>query len=518
MKFLAQFGIAFLLFMHGLNLNPKTLKEVGKTSLIVGLSQMIFLTTIAYFILIYMNFDKITSAYIALAISFSSTIIILKLLSDNDEESTLHGKISTGFLIVQDIIVIIVLMIISAISNQENLIIEVSKKLIFGTIMISLLFLASFTILPYFTKIISKTQELLLIFSIAWVMTISSLFYQLGFTIEIGALLAGISLSNSHFKYEINSKLKPLRDFFLLIFFIILGAQMNLTIAAKFIQPAIILSALVLIGSPLIIMSIMGIMNYRKRTSFLTGVLVSQISEFSFILISMGISKQQISSDITSLITLIGLITIAGSTYVISNSNSIYPRISSLISIFERKTIEKKEGKYYNSENYDIILFGHNRIGYSLIKEFKDIKSKFMIVDYNPEIILDLVSKGIECEYGDAEDIELLSRLPLSKTKMIISTIPDLQTNLLLINKIKQQNKEAIIMIVSHHIDEALELYENGASYVIFPHFIGGEFTADMIDKFKFNKEKYKEERTKNIKQLKDRKKEGYQNPIHHRG
>ena len=188
----------------------------------------------------------------------------------------------------------------------------------------------------------------------------------------------------------------------------------------------------------------------------------------SLILIALGVSVGHLTNEILSLVTIVGLITISGSTYLILYSNKIYPYLSKYLSIFERKKVKENEQEF---KDYDIVLFGYNRIGYDLLKSFKKLKKKILVVDYNPETILELSKRGIECRYGDVDDDEFLSELNLTKSKMIVSTIPEFETNLLLINKIRQINKDVIVIVVSHDIKEANILYGRGATYVIMPHF-----------------------------------------------
>ncbi|MEK6818417.1 MAG: cation:proton antiporter family protein, partial [Nanoarchaeota archaeon] len=451
----------------------------------------------------------------ALAISFSSTIIIMKLLSDKGDISTLYGKISIGFLIVQDIIAILILMFVSSLSNSGSFSSFAFEKFSIGAGSIIILFLISFYILPRITRKVAKNQELLLLFSIGWAFALGSFFDYIGFSMEIGALLAGISLSISPFRYEIGSRMKPLRDFFLLLFFILLGSQLSFSSLSGMHIPIIIFSLLIFIGNPIIVMFLMGRLGYTKRNGFLAGLTVSQISEFSFILITLGIKLNHLSPEILSIMTLIGLITMGGSAYFVPYGNKLYHFFAPYLNCFERKGLKKDEGKFYRGEDYDILLFGYNRIGYSLVKSFKNIKKRFLIVDNNPEIILNLAKSGINCQYGDAEDIELLQDLPLRNAKMIVSTIPDFETNILLVKKIHAVNKEAIIIAVSHGIEDALKLYSSGATYVVLPHFLGGTYTSNLIEENLFAKENFVREGLKNIEELKARRKQGHHDIIH---
>lgn len=506
----SKIGIAFLLFMVGLNLNPKVIKEIGIVATITGIGQIIFTSVLGFIISMYMGFSMIESLYISVALTFSSTIIIMKLLSDKDDLDTLYGKVSIGFLIVQDLVAIFILMFIPLLSNNIGLsiiFIDVLK----GIFLIFLIVILSIYILPRITRQIAKNQELLFLFSIGWCFLVASLFYYFGFSIEIGALLAGIGLSMSPYRLEISYKVRPLRDFFIIVFFIILGSQMHLSSISDIIFPSIIFSLFILIGNPLIVMALMGMLGFTKRNSFLAGLTVAQISEFSLILIALGVAKGHLSQQVLSLVTLVGLVTITGSTYMVLYAERIYPMISRYLSIFERKGIKKDDIKI--QKDYDAILFGYNRIGFNILKSLDKLNRKYLVIDFDPEVINDLTRKGKNCIYGDANDVELLDKLNLKKIKIIISTIPKFETNSLIIEKIKRRNEGAIILVTSHNIEDSLDLYKLGADYIIMPHFLGGEYISRMIEHSRFNKKDYINESKYQIESLKERIKEGHKHP-----
>lgn len=509
-KVFSQLGITLLLFIVGLNLSPKVIKEVGKVSLITGVGQIIFTSLFGFLIAKLLGFSTIVSIYIAVALSFSSTIIVMKLLSDKKDLEKLYGKISIGFLLVQDISVIILLMVISSFSANLSLNSLSFVNILGGISLIGGFVLVSIYVLPKLSTFFAKSQEFLFLFSIGWGLGLAALFYYMGFSMEIGALVAGVALSMSPFHYEISSKMKPLRDFFIMLFFILLGSQIVFVNMGELIFPAIVFSLFVLIGNPLILMILMGLLGYKKKTGFQAGLTVAQVSEFSLILIALGVSVGHLTNEILSFVTIIGLITISGSTYLILYSNKIYPYLSKYLSIFERKKIKEKK---QDLRDYDIILFGYNRIGYDLLKSFKKLKKGFLVVDYNPETIEELSKKGIQCRYGDADDSEFIDELNLTKIKMVISTIPEFETNLLLINKVKQANKNAIVIVVSHNIEETNILYDNGATYVIMPHFLGGRHASIMINKYKLNLNKFLVEKKKHLKLLKIKRELGYEHP-----
>lgn len=502
----SHIGVALLLFFVGLNLNPKVVKEVGRISLITGLGQVLFTSGIGFLILKSLGFDNITSLFLSIALAFSSTIVIMKLLSDKKDLETLYGRISVGFLIVQDFIAIFILLILSSLNSENSLATIAVQTLLKGVGAIIVLFAITMYILPKITKIVARSQEYLLLFSLGWCFAIASIFHYLNFSIEAGALLAGISLSMSPYHLEISSRLKSLRDFFLVLFFVLLGSQMIFSNILANIWLILLLSLFVLIGNPIIVMALMGSLGYTKRNSFLAGLTVAQISEFSLVLISIGVVNGRLSNEVLSLVTAVGLVTFAGSSYLIMYSHKIYPKLSKFLTIFEKKGKKVDEHKHHSDNDHDIIMIGYNRVGFDILESLSKIKKKFLIIDYDPKVISKLSEQGFDCRYGDANDSELLNELNFSRAKMVISTVSETDTNLLLISKIKQENDQAIIVVVSSSMIDAVTLYDEGATYVIMPHYLGGKHFSTMIEKNKLSMNKFLKEKIAHLEHIKEKK------------
>jgi len=508
----SQIGIAFLLFIVGLHLDPDILKKLGKVSFITGIGQ-IFFTFILGFIICYFGFafSLLVSLYIGIAFTFSSTIIVMKLLSDKGDLDSLYGRIAIAILLIQDIVAIIVLMLISA-SNYQGAFFElVARTFTMGLGLIFALLIFSKYLLPRILDMIARSAEFLTMFAISWCFLLAVLFNYFNFSMEIGALLAGITLAASPYHHEISSRVRVLRDFFIILFFILLGSQMQFTNISEFALPITIFSIFILIGNPLIIISIMGLLGFTKRTSFLSGASLAQISEFSFLMIALAVSVGHLEPAILSFVTTVGLITMVVSTYFIQFSKKIFPHISNFLSIFERKGVKKYEEHY--SGNYNAVLFGCDRIGFGIYRTMKKMKLKTMIIDFNPEIIKELNRKCVSCKYGDIGDPDVLENIDFKNLKMIVSTVPDFESNLSLVKKIRRHNKKTVIISVAHKIVEAMNLYKTGADYVILPHFIGSEYTSHLIKSLRIRKKSYDKRKKDHIKELKLRKARGHEHP-----
>lgn len=499
----SKFGITILLFIVGLHLSPAVIKEVGKVSLITGLGQVIFTSAIGFGIALLLGLPTVAAIYTAIALTFSSTIIILKLLSDKGDINKLYGKISVGFLIVQDIVATIILIVVTALGNGDggNPVLLAGITLIKGIILIAIILFVSHLVLSRILRFTSASQELLFLFSISWGLGLAGMFYALGFSVEIGALVAGVAISSTPYAYEIGSRLKPLRDFFIVLFFILLGSQMVLSSLGELIGPALILSLFVLIGNPIIVVILMNLLGYTRRTGFQAGLTVAQISEFSLILATIGYSIGHLDQEVLSLITLVGLITIAGSTYLILYSDRIFPVVSGFLHLFEWNPNAgvKKDS---NRRRYTMLLFGYDRVGSNFLDAFRELKKTFAIVDINPDAIKRLNDAGLQGIYGDAGDVEFLNELELAGIDLCVSTIPGFKDNQLLVEKIREVNKDAIVIVIAHNINESKELYFRGASYVIMSHYLGAEYASQMIKRYGTDRKQYEKQRGKHMKAL----------------
>lgn len=503
----SQMGIAILLFIVGLHLSPHQVKDFGKASFLIGLFQVLFTATLGFYISLFLGFTAVEAIYVGVSLSFSSTIIVLKLISDKKDLEKLYGRLAIGILLFQDVVAAIALIFSSAFAGGNTGLSTFVFLFAKGLLMVSLVYLAGNYILPKLGSFFARSQEYLLLFSIAWGFGLASLFRYFGFSIEIGALIAGIALSISPYSHEISARLKPLRDFFVVMFFVSLGTQItSKNLGALWIQ-ILVLTLFVLFLKSFIVTALVGQFRYNKKTAFLEGISLAQISEFSLILMLAGLRSGHVSENTFTIVIMTAVITIAVSSYLVLYAQKIYPHLSKFMNIFEQHRVIKERSIV---SDYEVVLFGCNRLGYDFIRLFKEKGAGFLAVDFDPAIISYLEKEGINCVYGDAEDSEFLEDINISKAKIVVSTIPDYDANIFLINKIRATNMDSVLVALSHSVDEALEMYEAGASYVILPHFISGEFVADIAFKAGYDQHAIIKRKKEHLEYLNKRKSHGH--------
>jgi hypothetical protein len=257
----------------------------------------------------------------------------------------------------------------------------------------------------------------------------------------------------------------------------------------------------VLVGNPVIVILLMNLAGYSRRTGFLAGLTVAQISEFSLILASLGMRVGHLSQEVLSLVTLVGLITIAGSTYLILYADNIYPRIANILKKLELLKRRKSE-KGAVGEDYSSVIFGFDRVGDTFADALNKAEQSFLVVDYNPASIQRVEKLQLPFRYGDASDVEFLDELPLIKPQLIVSTIPDFTTNKLILRTMIEKNPKVLVVPIAHTIAEAKQLYDLGAAFVVIPHLLGAEYAARMIKRLGVDQASYLEEKQKHLAKL----------------
>lgn len=502
---MGQIGVTLLLFLVGLEMNFHEIKTVGKAALVTGLGQIIFTSLIGFFIARFLGFSDLSSLYIAIALTFSSTIIIIKLLSEKNDLDTLYGKVAVGFLLVQDFVAILILMFLAGLGRGENLapldfLFVIVKALV---LILAIIYLSKKVIPNLFEKFATGSSELVFIVSIAWALGLASLVAgPLGFTYEVGGFLAGIALSNISEQLQIISKTRPIRDFFLIIFFFILGTKLMVGGIGALLVPAVIFSLFVLIGNPLIVLILMGILGYKKKTSFLASVTVAQISEFSLILMAMGLTVAHVTQNDVSIVILVGVITMTLSTYMILSSEKIFAKLSTVLGIFERKNTHELILPQLEKLYDHVVLIGAGRTGMNLINYLRKHKLSFTVIDFNPDLTSRLASRNYPVIFGDMTDMEILESANVSEARAIISTTPNFSDNLALLKLLKKFGKKATVILEASSQANAKQLYKNGADYVILPTHLTGEHLRAIAKQNDFSKIKLQKMGISHIKRL----------------
>lgn len=485
-EILPEIGIAFVLFLIGMELDLREIKLLGWPIIVSALGQIIISTFAGFALAGALGFEATESIYLGLGLAFSSTVVVIKMLIEKRDLASLYGKLSIGMLLVEDLVAIAVLMIISVSGSAFGLGFQQSLPLLTLVLkaigLFILTFLLSRFVLERVFDRVAKSVELLFLTAITWCFAFTSLAVVLGFSVVIGAFLAGVALASSPYHLQIQGKIKPLRDFFLTLFFVYLGLQ---TKVSDFIGawPAILLFTLfALIVKPLIYVLLLGTFGFRKHTLFQTGLNLSQISEFSLVVMLVGVNAGLASPLALSVMAAVAVLSIICSSITIAYSKQLYRIFGPFLAFFERKNSgHYMETKIEQQLNDHVVVIGAHRVGKPVVKFLEQEKIPFLVMDFNPHIVEQMREKGQNVIYGDLGDPEILDSLQLERAKLIISTARDMPDNEMLLEEIRRRKIRAKVVARALDEDHAKALKALGADYVILPEQVSGDYLVTQL-------------------------------------
>ncbi len=499
-ELLAQMGMCALLFSVGLHVNGKALKELGRTVLKIGLLQIGLNLAIGLLIGRVVGFGWFASALLGAALSFNSTVLALRSLGERGDLNRAHGKITTGILLLQDVFATIVLLLVGIVPMRGELS-SLGFVVLKGVVLVAVLLLVSRTILPKIVERAARSQELLAIGSLAFALGLALAFHAIGWSYELGALLAGVCLANTSFRFEIESKLKPVRELFLVVFFVLLGTKVDPATLREGWGIAAFLVAFILVVNPWFIGRLMRHFGQGRAPSFLVAVHLSHLSEFSLLLLFVASRSMQLPASFISAVTLAVGCTMLGGSLFMTYADRLRQLIERLLGVKR----EKRALTDSKPQTYEVILFGCHRVGSDFLPALKKLRAPYLVVDFDPEAIAELEEHKIPCRYGDAEDLEFLHEIGADKARLLISTIPNVNVNSGLLALRRGHRPSGVTILVAQAIEAALKLYAEGATYVILPHVLGGNYASQLVGSYGFKREAFLTERARHIAHLKRR-------------
>lgn len=498
LSFLPEIGIAFVLFLVGMELDLRQLKSLGSKILIAGILQIIITATLGTFIAQSFGFGLVEAIYLGIGLSFSSTIVVVKLLLEKKDINSLYGKLSVGILLLEDLLAVVILLGLTS-QTSSSFKLGLTAALPILAFVIKVVLMLTFTvilskfILRSLFKAVSESTELLFLTALAWCFIYITFAQVLGFSVLIGAFLAGIALANSPYHFQIEGKVKPLRDLFLAIFFVYLGTKVDFSLIA---QTSLLILAFTLyttIIKPLVFLLILGIFGFRKHTLFHTAINLSQISEFSLIILLIGLNYGLVSESALTVIASSAVASIIISSVMIARSNQIYQIMSSVVGFFERGKDINFDASHQAELADHVVVVGAHRVGGEIVKFLKREGISLIVLDFNPHQVEALLAQKIPVIYGDIADPDILDILNLDKAKMIISTSPDVADNKALLEELKYRKIAVTTIVRAETIQDAQSLYKMGADYVIIPDILAGEALLNMLREHLTNKGYFKD-------------------------
>jgi Kef-type K+ transport system membrane component KefB len=481
LELLANLGVAVLLFVVGLKLDLHVVRRLGPVAIVVGGLQVALVAAGGFALALLLGLDLVSALYVGIGLAFSSTIIVIKLLSDRRQIDDLHGRLAVGILIVQDVIVVLAMIAVVATGEQERPLVDALVEVgLRSLVLVLVLAVLMRYVLTPLVHALARAPDLLLLFAIAWAVVLAALGQWIGIGTELGAFLAGFSLASTPYRDAIGSRLVTLRDFLVLFFFIDLGSRLNLGEAQDEVLAALVLSAFVLVGKPLVITVLLTLMRYRSRVALETGLSLAQISEFSLILAALGLRLEQIDEETTTLLTVVALLTIAVSSYLLLNAEPISRRLQRPLERLERGDSERFRLREH-AEPPDVVVIGLGRFGEGVVSGLRQRGLRVLGVDFDPVALSRWAEQGVDVLYADAEDPELAAILPLPHSGWIVSTIRRTDANLALLSGLHHAGFAGRVAVAAHHRADGERLRAAGADRVLYPYASAAREMVELV-------------------------------------
>jgi Kef-type K+ transport system membrane component KefB len=482
----SEIGLILLLFIIGLEIDLKKLASAGPAVLLTGALQVPICIALGlgFFYLLGERDARGNHAllYLAACMSLSSTLVVVKLLYDKFELDTLPGRITLGVLVIQDLWAVAMIAVQPNLENPNLL--PLAFSLWKGALLVVGGLALSKYVLPYLFRSVAKAPELVLVSALAWCFFLAGMASYIGLSKEMGALIAGISLSTFPYNLDVMAKAVSIRDFFVTLFFVALGMQITLP-SLHVLLIALAASGFVML-SRLSVVPILYALRLGHRTSLLPAINLAQVSEFSIVIASLGLATRppQITTDVLTIVIITFALTSVASTYMINSSHRVQRFLSGLLRALRIKDLDTHLTAQERSKARveTVVFLGFFRDASSIIHEFehegdpqqvKEFLDKILVIDFNPTVMRELRHRGISCIYGDVAHADTLRHAGIEEAKLVVSSITDDilrgTSNLRMLRNIRATCPNAKVMLTTEHIPQALHFYEAGADFVYIP-------------------------------------------------
>lgn len=499
---ISEIGLILLLFIIGLEMDLNKLRASGKPVIVTGITQFLICVAlgIPFFLLLGFRLRDPNALggefglfYMSVAAAISSTMIVVKLLYDKFELDTVPGRITLGILVFQDIWAILVLALQPNLRNPQ--VMPLAASFGKGVLLVVASLLVSRYVLPRLFRSAAKIPELVLVMALAWCFLVCAAASYAGLSREMGALIAGVALSTFPYSLDVIAKVISIRDFFVTLFFVALGMKIPMP-TASILGLAALISVFLVLSRFLSIFPVLYLMRFGHRVSLVPAINLSQISEFSLVVASLGLALGHVNSQVVSLIIFVFVITSTTSTYMINYNYQLQRFFSRVLSFVRLRDIgSKTESDDLAGAPKPIVFLGFFREASAILHEFEmrnsgdqrhSLLDDVLVIDFNPEVYSELRRRNIECIYGDIAHMETLHHADIHDAKLVVSTIPDQMlkgtNNERLLKKIRQLAPHAKAIVTADSPQSALDFYDLGADFVFIPRIHSSAEVAQVIE------------------------------------
>ena len=476
---MAELGLGFLLFLLGMKMRIEDIREILAPISNIAIGQTVLQTGLAFLVAWFLGFGTVEVIVIALATVFGATPIIVKVLTDKDEITSLPGKIDIGVLIVQDIYLVIILALFAAEELDNPSEIGTTLVVIFGMMAFILLFsiASSKYILPELFRRIADSKDVFLIVAIAWAFLFIAVAETFELSVEVGAFLAGISLAQLPYSKELEDRITPITDFFILVFFASIGLQIaGAETLFAYWREALIASAVLMFGNFWIMFYLIDREGFSVETSFLGSINMVQVSEFSLVVGALALTRGFIDDAVLGYLTLMALLTMTLSTYIISYNHQIYDRVEPWFDRFVADRGEDADIKEYRDH---AIAIGFDEVTEHALPILQERYGDVVVIDRRTDHIAELdAEERYDYVFGDFRHRQVREASGLARASFVLSSSVEVEVNEALLREVRE---DAIVFVEAERIEDAHRLYDRGAAYVIMNTFLTAERLAGLI-------------------------------------
>ncbi|QLA17870.1 cation:proton antiporter [Desulfolutivibrio sulfoxidireducens] len=499
---IAEIGLILLLFIIGLEIDLKKLAASGRTLVVTGLSQFPLGVALGLGFFGVLGFSlgqgRFDALYLAVALALSSTMIVVKLLYDKFELTTLPGRITLGVLVFQDVWAILFLAV------QPNLadpaVGTVLWSFVKGGLLVAAALAVSKFLLPRLFAFIAKVPELLLVTAVSWCFLVSGAAEAAGLSREMGALVAGVSLSTFPYNVDVIAKVINIRDFFVTLFFVGLGMQIPVP-TGELLGYAAMASAFLVASRFASVFPVLYGLKNGLRPSLICSINLAQMSEFSLVIAALGLQMGHISDQTVGILTFVFAATSVASTYMIQYNHEIHKVLASGLRRLGFRDVAGGGDREPGHKDPDIVFLGFFREASSIFQDIGDLRPaagepdgvdpgrpwppEILVVDFNPAVMRELARRGVRCVYGDVANLDTLAHTHIESARVVVSSIPNSvlrgTTNQRILRMVKRLCRRARVVVTANTIGGAISLYADGADFVFVPRVHSSRRTAEVV-------------------------------------
>ena len=482
---IADVGVTLLLFTIGVEFSFRRLRKVLNVVLWPAAAQILVTVLVALLLFLWLGFGFLPALYIAVAAGLSSTAIVVKVLSERGELETVPGELSIGWLVVQDLSVVPLMILLPTLVHIQSagvitfwaVVSGVFGSLIKSGIALIVIIYLGRRGIPKFLNIASaiNNREIFLLCTIGIVFLSALVTYAMGLSAALGAFIAGLLISETSQNHAIFAEVRPLRDLFAVVFFVSLGMVLPIAAVTRVLPLLFGVAVVILLVKWFLVFGLTRYLGNHRKTAFLVALAIMQMSEFGFIIAREGVDAGVLNQERYIFLVALTFLTMFIGTTLFSQGNHVYYWFYKTLGRFLPRLFSTKQELSPNAEelaiSHHIVICGYGRVGKYIGRALELTDIPYLVVDYNQTTVAQLRAKGVTVVYGDPADKDVLDYAQVDFAKAVVIAIPDRHTQEMIISNAQTLNRHIRIICRTHHEEDQRYLKSLGVQTIVQPEF-----------------------------------------------